>query len=230
MGLAARGDHLGGPRRPPQRRRRGVRRLRHGDQAPAARHLGRGADPRLQGIRARAPDRDGRPARHPQSQPRDRRAAVPAGPSRRPLRPRARAAGQRPAHGPRRAHQERASSSAWARSGTRCSCACAICAAATSTSSRSASTCGPRTATCRWPGTTRPDEFAELRDLGLAMGFYARAVEPAHPLVLPRVGAGCDAADGDAADGRHRRTQALGPPPRARPGPGRRVSRAGSGR
>ena len=82
MGLAARGDHLGRPRRPAQRRRRGLRRLHHRDQAPAARDVGRSADPRLQGIGARAPDRDGRPARHPQPQPRDRRAAVPPGPAR----------------------------------------------------------------------------------------------------------------------------------------------------
>ena len=99
-GARARGDHLGGPRRPAQRRRRGVRRLHHRDPPAAARDLGRGADPRLQGLGARAPDRDGRAARHPQPQSRDRRAALPPGPPGRPLRPRARAAGQRPADGP----------------------------------------------------------------------------------------------------------------------------------
>ena len=35
-----------------------------------------------------------------------------------------------------------------------------------------------------------PDEFAELRDIGLAHGLLARAVEPADPVVVPRVGAG----------------------------------------
>ena len=39
----------------PERRRRGVRRLHHRDPAAAARDLGRGADPRLQGLRAGAP-------------------------------------------------------------------------------------------------------------------------------------------------------------------------------
>ena len=72
MGLRARGDHVGGSRRPAQRRRRGLRRLHHRDPAAAARDLGRGAHPRLQGLRARAPDRAGCAARHPQPQPRDR--------------------------------------------------------------------------------------------------------------------------------------------------------------
>ena len=49
-GARARGHHLGRPGRPPQRRRRGVRRLHHRDPGPAARDLGRGADPRLQGL------------------------------------------------------------------------------------------------------------------------------------------------------------------------------------
>ena len=35
-----------------------------------------------------------------------------------------------------------------------------------------------------------PDEFAELRDLGTGDGVHARPVEPAHPLVVPRLGAG----------------------------------------
>ena len=79
-----------------------ARRMRHRDPAPTARHHGRGADPRLQGLGAALGDRDGCPAGHPQPQPRDRRAAVPPGPSRRALRPGARAAGQRAADGARR--------------------------------------------------------------------------------------------------------------------------------
>ena len=35
-----------------------------------------------------------------------------------------------------------------------------------------------------------PDEFAELRDTRARDGIHARAGEPAHPLVVPRVGAG----------------------------------------
>ena len=35
-----------------------------------------------------------------------------------------------------------------------------------------------------------PDEFAELREIGLALGFTHVQAEPAHPLVLSRLGAG----------------------------------------
>ncbi len=35
-----------------------------------------------------------------------------------------------------------------------------------------------------------PDEFAELRDIGLGHGIHPRAGEPAHAVVLPCVGAG----------------------------------------
>ena len=106
-GAGPRGDHFGRPRRPAERRRRSVRQLHHRDQAPPARHLGRGPDPRLQGLRAGASDRDGRPARHPQSQPGDGGTPVPAGPAGRALRPRPGPAGQRAPHGRHRPDQER---------------------------------------------------------------------------------------------------------------------------
>ena len=35
-----------------------------------------------------------------------------------------------------------------------------------------------------------PDEFAELRDIGLAHGLLPRAGQPAHAVVVPRLGAG----------------------------------------
>ena len=99
MGLRARRDHVGGPRRPPQRRRRGVRRLRHRD---------RDAGSRDASVEVLIPDFKGSRARRSGSCWRRRpdilnhnletvRAALPAGPAGRPLRPRARAAG--PRHG-----------------------------------------------------------------------------------------------------------------------------------
>ena len=145
--------------------------------------LGRSARSRLQGLGARAPDRDGRPARHPQPQPRDRRAAVPPGPSRRALRSRARAAGQRAAHGCRRARPRPASSSAWARSGTRCSSACGTCAGATSNILTLGQYLRPSDGHMPVARYYTPDEFAELRELGMAMGFrtWSRARSPGRP-------------------------------------------------
>ena len=94
----------------------------------------------------------------------------------------------------------RASSSAWARSGTRCS----VCMRDLRRSDVNILTLGqylrPSDAhICRWRATTRPDEFAELRDIGLAHGIHPRAGEPAHPLVLPRLGAGALAASASRA-------------------------------
>ena len=203
----------------PERRRRGVRRLHHRDQAPAARDLGRGADPRLQGLRAGAPDRDGGPARHPQSQPRDRRAAVPAGPAGRPLRPRARAAGRRARRmAPDALDQDAASSSAWARSGTRCWSACATSARSDVNILTLGQYLRPSDGHLPVARYYTPDEFAELRDLGLAMGFRTsrRARSPARRTTRGSRSAAATAATAAAADGRpppHR--QAAGARPRA---------------
>ena len=94
----------------------------------------------------------------------------------------------------RRRSPRRASSSAWARSGTRCS----VCMRDLRRSDVNILTLGQylRPSDGHLPVARyyTPDEFAELRDLGLRHGILARAVEPAHPLVLPRVGAGAAAA------------------------------------
>ena len=132
MGLAARGDHVGGPGRPAQRRRRGVRRLHHRDPAPAAGDLGRGADPRLQGLGAarsgsswtRGPTSSITTSRPPSG------STAWRGPGGRYDRALELLANARADGCPTRS-PSRGSSSAWARSGTRCSSACATSAGAT---------------------------------------------------------------------------------------------------
>ena len=114
---------------------------------------GRGAHPRLQG-RPGGPRRDLRGAsRRAEPQPRDRRPAPARGPAVGRVRPVA--GGARRARRTPGSSRSRASSAAWGRPPTRCAARWPTSAASASTSSPSASTCGRRHATSRWPGGGR---------------------------------------------------------------------------
>ena len=230
-GAGARGDHVGGPRRPAGRRRRGVRRMHHRDPPAAARHLGRGADPRLQGLRARAPDRDGRAARHPQPQPRDRqrlyRLARPGGRYDRALELLARARRMVP--------------DVLTKSGIILGMGeewdeLLVCMRDLRRSDVDILTLGQylRPSDGHLPVARyyTPDEFAELRDIGLAHGIHPRAVEPADPLHLSRLGAGARPPERAAPDGRLTATPTAARVPRggARPRRAPTSTATGSGR
>ena len=173
MGLRARGDHLGRPRRPARRRRLGLRRLHHRDHgAGCPRPRSRCSSPtsRARSGRSASCSRRGPTSTTTTSRPPSGSTSWPApaaGTS-----ARCELLAQRPAHGARRARPRPASSSAWARSGTR---SLVVHAGpprgATSTSSRSASTSARPTSHLPVARYYTPDEFAELREIGLAMGF-----------------------------------------------------------
>ena len=127
--------------------------------------------PDFKGERDGAPARDGRRARHPEPQPRNDRAPVPHRPSGRPLSARARAAAPRQGHAARRAHQVRPHLRPGRGMGRAAASRCATCAGRTWTFSPLGQYLRPSDGhlpIARW---YTPDEFAELRRLGLAMGF-----------------------------------------------------------
>ena len=168
-GPALRGGHHGGPRRPARRRRRRVRRHHPRHPGPHPRRAGRGADPRLQGRPRRARRRSS--TRGPTcSTTTSRRWPASSGPcARRPATP-AVARGAGPGQGRRAHHQVAHHRRAWARRRRGASRRWPTWPASASTSSPSASTCGPRRTTCRWPAGGRPTSSPALKVAGEALG------------------------------------------------------------
>ena len=113
---------------------------------------------------------DARPGR-PQPQHRDRPAPVPHRATRGPLRARAAAARPLAHHRARDPDQVGPDGRPGRGDATKSSRPSATSARPAARSSRSASTCGRRSPTCRCRATTRPSEFAELKQIGLDLGF-----------------------------------------------------------